>query len=73
MNIEILKHLPEHISESDVQWNGIINDVPVSVFFDDSDYSVFSTKGYHGTMELGFTMSELIKVAKDKPKKYNLK
>jgi len=72
MNKEILKYLPTHIDESDLQWSGNIDNKDVAVFFDNSEYSVFSTEGYHGTMELGFTMSELLHVAKHKPIPYIL-
>lgn len=73
LNKSISNHLPSHIDESDLQWSGKIGRKNVAVFFDDSQYSVFSDKGYHGTMEIGFTMSELIHVSKYKAIKYNLK
>jgi hypothetical protein len=73
IKIEISKHFPKHIDNSDLQWSGIINNNEIVVMNDESDYSVFSSAGYHGTMELNFTMTELKHVANYKGRKYNLK
>ena len=68
---EIIKHFPKHIDKNDWQWCGFINDKEIVVMRDDCFYSVFSKDGYHGTMDLGFTMTELIHVANYKGRKYN--
>ena len=72
--------IPENITAQgdNPQWTGEINNKQVAIYYDDdisganpvNMYALFSDDGFHGWLELGFTMSEIYMVAGRKPTDY---
>ncbi len=72
--------IPKKIFEQgdNPQWFGTVEDTYVEIYYDDSKsvrspinmYAVFSGKGFHGWLEFGYTMPEVIHVSKTKVKEY---
>jgi len=72
--------IPKQIWEQgdNPQWSGVIDTMPVEVFYDDdisggsseNQYAVFSSKGFHGWLSLGFTMSEIQITVRNAPIDY---
>ena len=72
--------IPKNIYEQGdmPQWIGKVNGDDVEIYYDDdmsSDsptnvYAVFSDKGFHGWLEFGFVMQEILKILKSEPTDY---
>lgn len=72
--------IPQNIYEQGdmPQWEGEVEGNKVEVFYDDdisgvssqNQYAVFSSKGFHGWLSLGFTMSEILMMVKKEVEDY---
>jgi hypothetical protein len=72
--------LPKQIFEQgdNPQWTGEVENNPVEIYYDDdisgrsaeNQYAVFSDKGFHGWLGLGFSMTEILGAVKSEPSDY---